>query len=204
MEIELNNYYQHVYNEISYALNNNSTFTEYFVTCPSHDNTYRARSLKVHIGGNVKITYYVYHCDPNNFLVASLGIDCFQLDVPSTKIMVDHLFNLLWTHTVCSECYNLVPIVENSSQPPLCQDCYPMKMFMVWGIINNKNMLPSTCCICLDQVYQSRLQCGHMVHKTCFIRVGVHQWFDSDNEYLCPLCRTAITDDDKQNFFLYY
>ena len=201
LQQELDTYYERVQQDV---VANHEEPVEHFVVCTSMDGSFRSRSLRILENGNkVEMTYYVIHCDPDNHLYTTLYTLPPDTEFSMRDVM-DKFFHLLWTHTVCSECYRPVELVENTMTAPLCPDCYPVRMFFLWGMLHQKTETIPMCCICLEPVFHSRLRCGHMVHKTCFIRVGNHRWFHQDNEYHCPMCRTKITRSDQQNYFLYY
>lgn len=140
----------------------------------------------------IDINYNVVKCsydDDETFTIYQLKTieDC-----------VDKLFEVLWDNELCSECLSLVP-----KDKKLCQKCYNGKLMWEWGVNKGRTVTMEKCAICLEDVYSSKLSCGHRFHKTCFINLNREEWFDHTIEVKCPVCRREITDLDKKNYFLY-
>lgn len=53
----------------------------------------------------------------------------------------------------------------------------------------------STCCICLDEVKNSRsayaLGCGHAMHRSC-----IDRWLHNAHDQTCPVCRQRMSQAD--------
>lgn len=56
--------------------------------------------------------------------------------------------------------------------------------------LQTKRMEVQTCSICLENVSNVPLKCGHVFHDKCVL-----EWFKTNNT--CPNCRSTITDLNK-------
>lgn len=139
------------------------------------------------------IDYNVLKCDPDAILHHTL-----MKHFKTIPDLLTGLYIWLWDSTLCTECYNLIPLNQK-----LCFSCQSYKVFWEFGLVHKNVIHLPTCSICFEPVFHSQLKCGHYFHKTCFIGMNTSKWFVED-EYLCPLCRKHISASDKSNFFLYY
>ena len=51
----------------------------------------------------------------------------------------------------------------------------------------------NNCCICFDDIQEKDsyvLSCNHEFHDTCIMK-----WFESGDNFTCPLCRQSIKDN---------
>lgn len=117
-------------------------------------------------------------------------------DMENVEECVHQLFRFLWEYDLCMECLYMIP-----KDQKLCGGCCASKLMWEWGLQNGKASTVEKCAICLEDVYSSKLSCGHRFHKTCFINLNTKEWFDEDVEIRCPICRKEISDRDKLSYF---
>jgi len=172
----------------------------YSIVCTNSAETFRTKLLTVSMtttepsAYTASMEYHVLRCDADTTLTHALP------DVYTSPADVFKAFyNLLWTSSLCSECFSIVSVSET-----LCSQCYPMRIMYQFGVAHDHTASIPVCSICFDQVYFSKLHCGHYVHKTCFIRVNTERWFSSyeTSELKCPLCRAVVDSQDCYDFFL--
>ena len=140
------------------------------------------------------VYYNVFHCASTS----SMSLDLKGLKNP--KEMIDGIFHVVFDMRLCKECFRLT---DDPSQ--CCQKCMSHKIRNEYALKARNIVIPPTeCAICLDEVYYSRLTCGHYFHKTCFIKQNTSTWFYDDGSFImkCPVCRTYISESDKISFFL--
>lgn len=169
----------------------------YKLACNNSVDNFRTKSITIKLEDNTykaSLQYVVIHCDADTTM---------EFDVPKTFGSLVEVFTefytLLWTHTLCLECFRIIPSVNT-----LCTDCYPMRIMHHYGMAHNFTLFIPTCPICFEQVFLSKLHCGHYVHKTCFIKMNSERWFTYEIEMKCPLCRASIDSQDKYDYFLWY
>lgn len=138
------------------------------------------------------ISYYPIKSSSDAVLFQDLISDS---SVPN---VVNAMFDILWTYQLCNECYYLIP----SNQSSICKHCQPSKLFWEYGLSRGYVEYIPQCMICLDPVYSSKLDCGHYVHRTCFIQMNPKDQYENNLEIKCPCCRQSITIRDKSNYFL--
>lgn len=160
--------------------------------------TFCSRTLTISIKEDSQLyeaecTYNVLHCEQSYYLV-------FRFPNPFTAIqdVMDFFYQVLWDYSPCIECYHLTP-----KSNPLCVACIPSRIMYLWGKTKNRIASLPLCAICFDPVFHSRLHCGHSMHKMCVNRLNPHSWYDYQLELRCPLCREALNDQDKYEYFLY-
>ena len=182
----------------------------YTIVCTNFAETFRTKSLTIqqhHVSDSenasettptttytASLEYHVLRCDGE----ATLTHD-FPESHNSMLDVLEAFFRMLWTSTLCPECYTIIKASDS-----LCGSCYPMRVFYQYGVAHQHTLSVPTCSICFDQVYHSKLHCGHYVHKTCFIRMNTERWFSYDTELKCPICRTPINSQDRYDFFLWF
>ena len=141
------------------------------------------------------LSYHVLHCSYHH------SMEHVVRGKKNATEIVHAIFHCLFDYHLCQECFQLTRHPEK-----LCHECIPYKLRDEYGRQFRGRECSETCTICLEPVYSSRLACGHFFHKTCFVRQNPQQWYSSSDEYSmeihCPLCRAAITDQDKNTFFL--
>ena len=171
----------------------------YVLVCNNHLDNFRVKTLTVKLDENTykaSLQYLVIHCD---------GDTTLTYDFPATFASVVDVFKafytLLWTSTLCTECFDIITISHTNT---LCAQCYPMRIMHHFGMAHNHTLFIPTCPICFEQVYSAKLHCGHYVHKTCFIKMNAERWFTYETEVKCPLCRAEINSQDKYDYFLWY
>jgi hypothetical protein len=172
----------------------------YSLSCINRLETFQTKSLTVRVDKDTStgtytatLEYRVLRCDADGALTHEME-GTFE---KPTEIF-QAFYRLLWNSNVCCECYNMVVLPST-----LCSECYPMRIFYQYGMAHQYVPSVPTCSICFDQVYLSKLQCGHYVHKTCLIRMNTERWFSYDTEIKCPICRAALTSQDKYDYFLW-
>jgi hypothetical protein len=111
----------------------------------------------------------------------------------SIEDLLSYFYNLLWNYKLCKECYKIVP-------DRFCFECTSMQVFWEWGKLKFDAEIPQ-CSICLEDVYHSKLECGHYFHKTCLIKLNPLNWYHS-KEIKCPNFRKVISEKDVANYFL--
>jgi len=168
---------------------------EYDFICTNALQNYRTKTLTIQIENNHVYTatlhYRVLRCDSSYFLTHPLKND--------DETNGEWKGTLFFSPILCMECFSIIP-----SSQTLCPECYCMRIMYHFGIFHQYTSSVPVCSICFDQVFFSRLHCGHYVHKTCFIKMNSSSWYDYDAEYKCPICRTVINEEDKLDFFLSY
>lgn len=117
-------------------------------------------------------------------------------DLHSVEECVHQLFAFLWEFDLCKEC-----LCMTNKDQKLCRSCLSSRLMWEWGVKNGKVSVIEKCAICLEEVYCSKLACGHQFHKTCFINLNPLEWFDEDVNVKCPICRKDISDRDKSVYF---
>jgi len=140
------------------------------------------------------ISYYPMKSSVNSILYFDLPTDS------SVPHILDRLFEILWKYQMCNECFYLIPM-----EYELCGHCRPSKMFWEYGLSKQYIEHIPQCMICLEPVYKSKLECGHYVHRTCFIQMNPHDHFEDEDDLgnlTCPCCRRLITTKDKITYFL--
>lgn len=169
----------------------------YTLICNNHLDNFRTKTVTVKLENNTfkgSFQYVVIHCDAD----ASM-----TFDLPDPFASISEIFaavyHMLWTTTLCSECYDIVTVPNN-----LCNQCYPMRVMHHYGIAHNLTLSIPTCPICFEQVFYTKLHCGHYVHKTCFIKMNNDRWYTYEMELKCPICRALINSQDRYDFFLWY
>jgi hypothetical protein len=195
-KLELDRYYQ------SFEESFSRPHKEFNIICINNDETFQTKSITIYQDDHDDtflgiVKYRVIKCD--NETTISYTIEDENLS--SITMLLHSFFRLLWTSSICNECFGIVIKPE-----VMCKDCQPMKILYSYGIVHNyiTNHSVPTCSICFDPVYYSKLKCGHYVHKTCMINMNTSNWFRYEDEYKCPICRTILTEDDKIQFFLMF
>lgn len=141
---------------------------------------------------NVGMCYNVIRCSFDKDF--SIEFD----NLSSIDECLSQIFEVLWKYTLCPECLHLIP-----SDQSLCKDCMCEKLMWDYGVQNNYVSQYEKCAICFENVYCSRLSCGHRFHKSCFINLNDQEWYDDTVTVSCPICRSEITSKDKYTYFFY-
>lgn len=143
---------------------------------------------------DMSVHYHVFHCD----MSATMSYEFTELG--DVNDMINALFHVILDLKPCKECFHLTDLPEQ-----YCQRCMTHKIRNEYiRVLRNETPPTHECAICLEEVYYSRLNCGHYFHKTCFIKQNPNSWFciDTAPKIRCPMCRENISHDDKSNFFL--
>jgi len=171
---------------------------EFKMVCTNSLNTFTTKSIVVRKEEeengrfSMSVAYRVHRCDEDMVLLHDLPGEYEHF-----YEVMEAFFSFLWDSTLCPECFSIIPIISS-----MCSECYPMRIMHQYGVVHNKTTSIPTCSICLEQVYSSRLCCGHYAHKTCFVLMNPNRWYSYDDEYKCPICRAPITDQDRRDYFL--
>lgn len=169
----------------------------YSITCNNHLDNFRVKTLTVKTEENTfkaSVQYLIIHCDAD----ASMTYE-FPSSFASLVDVFSAFYHLLWTSTLCSECFNIVSVPG-----ALCLECYPARIYHHFGMAHNLSLGIPSCPICFEQVYHAKLHCGHYVHRTCFVKMNSDRWFTYEMEIKCPICRAVISTQDRYDFFLWY
>ena len=167
------------------------------MVCTNALNNFKTKSVTVSVENNKykgTLYYVVLHCD-SEYLLSHV----FSENAENIADIFCAFFELLWTVSLCPECFAIVTAPDT-----LCNECYPMRIMHQYGVAHQHSPSVPTCSICFDQVYHSKLHCGHYVHKTCFVKMNPEKSFTYDMEIKCPICRAPMTSQDRYEFFLWY
>lgn len=144
----------------------------------------------------IVMVYYYY-----NIFHMSKNDSCHKKFFLKTEIrkIFDELFEMSWKYRLCMECTSLIP-KENG----LCSKCIYHKYRQEYGIKKGIISEHNTCMICHENVYNTRLECGHSIHHKCLIRLNPNKWYDKNLNIKCCICRQTLSDTDVHKYFLLY
>lgn len=179
-------------------------------TTPSKESNHAVQVL-------VHIHFQIYKCCKDFIDVLLLGPFLLATSpddgVPQAAgvdAILDEFWSVLWNYRPCSECACQLLRIDGD---PLCQQCQIHRQRNEWGIARGFMTDHYTCPVCIEPVYNTRLSCGHFIHRTCFIKMSPVVWFPTKEDreathdiisqcLRCPLCRTNLSVSDVDVFFL--
>lgn len=173
-----------------------TTIIKLDVNCRDVEDTFTVRDIKIiqqpdEKNTEVIIHYNVFHLGKENDELKA------EIDIPESANKVDAIFDIFWKYKLCPECLHLI---HNDRE--LCEDCIFHKMRQQYGIKQGYITEFNSCPICQENVYHTRLQCGHYIHHTCLINLNPFKYFRRCDDIKCPVCRRAISHADKNRFFI--
>jgi len=166
------------------------------INCSDVDNTFMVRDIKLlrqEDEETIEMTIYynVYHFNKRDELST-------VIEMSKDMEMEEMIFSIFWMYKLCPECLELIPKTKE-----MCGDCMFHKIRQQYGI--SKGMIEGydLCMICQDEVYHTKLQCGHSIHHLCILNLNPKKWYHHELKLKCPVCRQPFTDYDKNRFFTY-
>jgi hypothetical protein len=178
--------------------------------CENIAKTFQVHYLTFHVTASfeqkieysIEVNYSVFKLPEEVVFTHTLG----PYETPD--LLMTSFLQLFWTMRECVECLAHLCPEDNR----LCSDCIHHKIRDQFGIRMGYKACHEKCPICLDDVYNNRLQCGHYIHKACLIQLYPYSWYKMIDEddfeddivrkmLCCPLCRSSLTVTDKQIFF---
>jgi hypothetical protein len=195
------------YDSFSFLLENLmksiSSLTQYnhvsckiYMNCENIENTFLMNEIEVHLKSqmesSIDIYYNVFRLSEKMELLTTLK---FQFE--NKEKLIDFIFEILWSYKLCPECLN---IIKNKDE--LCYDCTFHKMRQQYGLLKKYINEHYKCMICQENVYNTKLQCGHYIHHTCLLQLHSHKWFSDNIQMKCGICRQYLTESDKYKYFL--
>lgn len=172
-------------------------YKKYDIVCTNSLNKFRTSNIEIQKNNDLFkliVFYRVIHCD-FNCIFKFVNKEPFE----SIESLMDFYFNLLWTYTICNECFELIPVDPNYT---ICIHCIPMRIYWEFGLQHDKTISVPQCSICFDPVYHSHLECKHYFHKNCIIQMNKNSWYYGE-EISCPVCRSKLSTNDKYHYFLW-
>ena len=164
--------------------------------CTDVEHTFMVRDLKLvsqeeDKAWELTVYYNVFHFSRHEEFTC-------VLEMPAT-LRIDAIFDVFWSYKLCPECLTLI-----KKNDDVCEDCTFHKMRQQYGMRKGFLEEHHTCMICQEQVYHTKLQCGHAIHHTCVLGLNPRRWYTASDgmDIRCPLCRKMLTDYDKNRFFL--
>ena len=163
--------------------------------CMNADDTYKINRVSFETGeeeGTIMLIIYynVIHCSRDD-MISDIEINIKEHN------RTEMVFELLWNYKLCPECLFLIKKEED-----VCKTCLFHKIRQQYGIRKGYITEIETCMICQEPVYNTRLHCGHWVHRTCIIQLNTGRWYDESLELKCPMCRQDLTEQDEEQFFI--
>lgn len=138
---------------------------------------------------NLKLYYGVYKTNYYNEHHYTKKID--------NEHILEHVFEILCRGRLCLECYQILLDQER------CMNCHFHKLREEFRLAKGYIEKMETCPICLANVYNNRLDCGHKIHYRCCLDFNPHKWYDEENTFkiICPMCRKEFTKRDYNMIF---
>lgn len=194
--MELESYEELINRLIESIGNENDVKVKLDMGCMDIDGVFKINEVCFEMGEEpdtilIVIRYNVIHCYKDAEIESDIEIES------SDKNKADKVFELLWKYKPCPECLFLISKTED-----VCKTCLFHKMRQQYGILKEYITNIETCMICQENVYDTKLKCGHWIHHTCLIKMNPERWFDETIELKCPLCREKLTDEDINRYFL--
>lgn len=173
-----------------------TTIIKLDVNCRDVEDTFTVRDIKIiqnpeekHV--EILIYYTVFHLGKDDNELKA------RIEVPDSSSKIDAIFDIFWKFKLCPECLHLI---RNDKE--VCEDCVFHKMRQQFGMKKGYITEFTKCPVCQENVYHTRLQCGHFIHHTCLINLNPHKYFRRCEDIKCPVCRRHISHSDKNRFFI--
>lgn len=173
-----------------------TTIIKLDINCRDVEDTFTVRDIKIIQNNEEKSTeIIIYYC------VLGLGKDDTELkatiEVSEEENKIDAIFEIFWKYKLCPECLHLIKKTRE-----VCEDCIFHKMRQQYGLKHGYIDEFTTCPVCRENVYHTRLQCGHFIHHTCLVNLNPFKYFRRCEDIKCPVCRRPISHSDKNRFFI--
>jgi hypothetical protein len=106
-----------------------------------------------------------------------------RIDCENVEDAIKKILEIPQIYVVCIECGAIL------SKSDVCQNC---EFFKAYGIYHG--LVEQICAICQEQVYRTKLGCGHMFHYTCLTKLD-------PVSVKCPVCRTSLSVEEVEDIF---
>lgn len=172
-----------------------TTIIKLDVNCRDVEDTFTVRDIKIVQNPDEKVAevtiyYTVCHLGKDDELKA-------QIEIPDSVSKIEAIFDIFWKYKLCPECLQLI-----KKEREVCENCVFHKMRQQFGMKKGYISEFNTCPVCQENVYHTRLQCGHFIHHTCLINLNPFKNFRRCEDIKCPVCRRVLSHADKNRFFI--